>query len=208
VKGAGTARTLLLHRPLRNGEALGLRVRDVDLLEGIVHVRHNWRRDGSLSGTKTEAGVRDIPLSPGLVNLFAFVIPADADEDDFVFHARGNPRRPVSYFNFRTRGFLPALEEAGLEGRGITVHGLRSAAVSIYAASGLTLAETADVMGQADPLVTWKHYLKMFDRSKVNERIRAAQESIESLGREPRLGQRSGMSPEGFWLSDLSSTDQ
>jgi integrase len=174
---------VLVFLGLRNGEALGLRVRDVDLLEGIVHVRHNWRRDGSLSDTKTEAGIRDVPLSPGLVNLFAFVIPADADLDDFVFHARGNPRRPVSYFNFRTRGFLPALEEAGLEGRGITVHGLRSAAVSIYAASGLTLAETADVMGQADPFVTWRHYLKMFDRSKVNERIRAAQESIE-LARE------------------------
>jgi hypothetical protein len=37
-------------------------------------------------------------------------------------------------------------------------------------------------MGQADPLVTWKHYLKLFDRSKVNERIRAAQESIELEG--------------------------
>jgi hypothetical protein len=34
-------------------------------------------------------------------------------------------------------------------------------------------------MGQDDPLTTWKHYLKLFDRSKVNERIRAAQESIE-----------------------------
>jgi nitrate reductase assembly molybdenum cofactor insertion protein NarJ len=58
------------------------------------------------------------------------------------------------------------------------MHGLRSAAISIYAASGLTLAETADVMGQADPLMTWRHYLKLFDRSKVNERIRAAQESV------------------------------
>lgn len=170
---------VLLFLGLRIGEALGLRVRDVDLLEGVLHVRHNRRRDGSLSKTKTEAGVRDVPLSPGLVDLFAKIIPAEADPDDYVFHSKRNPRRPISYWNFRGRGFLPALEEAALEGKGITIHGLRSAAVSIYASSGLTLAETADVMGQADPLVTWKHYLKLFDRSKVNERIRAAQESIE-----------------------------
>jgi integrase len=106
---------VLVFLGLRNGEALGLRVRDVDLLEGIVHVRHNWRRDGSLSDTKTEAGIRDVPLSPGLVNLFAFVIPADADLDDFVFHARGNPRRPVSYFNFRTLAFCRHLKKRVLK---------------------------------------------------------------------------------------------
>jgi integrase len=170
---------VLVFLGLRIGEALGLRLRDVDLLGGVLHVRHNRRRDGSLTETKTDAGVRDVPLSPGLVDLFARLIPADADPDDYVFHTRRSAGRPISYWNFRGRGFLAALKEAGLEGRGITIHGLRSAAVSIYASSGLTLAETADVMGQADPLVTWKHYLKLFDRSKVNERIRAAQESIE-----------------------------
>jgi hypothetical protein len=98
-----------------------------------------------------------------------------------VARPRGLDRRVQVWTQLREAG--PALEEAGLEGRGITVHGLRSAAVSIYAASGLTLAETA-VMGQADPLVTWRHYLKVFDRSKVNERIRAAQESIELVRKE------------------------
>jgi integrase len=170
---------LLVFLGLRIGEAQGIRVRDVDLLGGVLHVRHNWRRSRTLSETKTEAGIRDVPLSPGLVDLFATIIPAGADPDDFVFHAKGNARKPISYWNFRGRGFLPALKEAGLDGKGITIHGFRSAAVSIYASSGLTLAETADVMGQADPLVTWKHYLKLFDRSKVNEKIRAAQESIE-----------------------------
>jgi integrase len=161
---------------LRIGEALALRKRDVDLLGATLHVRHSAGRNGdSLSDPKTAAGVRSVPLSPGMVDLFASVIPADAEEDDFVFHVKGNPRRPLSYWNFRGRGFIPALKLAGLADQGVVVHSLRSAAVSIYAASGLTLAETADVMGQADPLVTWKHYLKLFDRSKVADRIRAAQ---------------------------------
>jgi integrase len=169
---------------LRIGEALALRKRDVDLLGAVLHIRHSAGRKGdSISDPKTAAGVRSVPLSPGMVDLFAKVIPAEAEEDDFVFHVKGNTRRPLSYWNFRARGFVPALELAGLADKGIVVHSLRSAAVSIYAASGLTLAETADVMGQADPLVTWKHYLKLFDRSKVADRIRAAQASaLEARG--------------------------
>jgi integrase len=168
---------------LRIGEALALRKRDVDLLGAVLHVRHSAGRNGdSLSDPKTVAGVRTVPLSPGMVELFASVIPAEADEEDFVFHVNGNARRPLSYWNFRNRGFVLALKRAGLADKGIVVHSLRSAAVSIYAASGLTLAETADVMGQADPLVTWKHYLKLFDRSKVADRIRAAQ--TEALAEE------------------------
>jgi hypothetical protein len=70
-----------------------------------------------------------------------------------------------------------------LKARGITLHSLRSAAISPYAASGLTMLETADVMGQSDPHVTWKHYARLFDPTKVAERVRAAQESIELGGR-------------------------
>jgi integrase len=170
-------RVLLLLGP-RIGEAQAIRVQDVDLLLGVLRVRHSWTRKGTLGSTKTKAGVRDVPLSPGLVELFARIIPGDADSEHFVFHAKDNPHRPISYWNFRRRGFLPALEEAGLADKGITVHGLRSAATSMYAASGLGLAEVAEVMGQEDPLTTWKHYLKLFDRSQVNERVRAAQDLV------------------------------
>jgi integrase len=100
-----------------------------------------------------------------------------ATDDQFVFSTTG--RRPVSYHNFRERGFTPAVERAGLAGNGITIHGLRSAAISLYAARGLSLVEVATIMGQRDPTVTWKHYLRLFDRSDVNTRVRAAQASLE-----------------------------
>jgi integrase len=177
---------------LRIGEAQALRVQDVDLLGGFLRVRHSWGRAGHLGPTKTNAGLRNVPLGPGLVELFAQIIPREAEQEHFVFHALGNPYRPVSYWNFRKRGFLPALTEAGLAGKGITVHGLRSTAVSIYAARGLTLAETADVMGQDDPLTTWRHYLRLFDRSKVNDRIRAAQEFVSSRDVDPIVAPRIG----------------
>jgi integrase len=166
---------------LRVSEALAIRKCDVDLLGATLYVRHTWPRDGKdgsdLTEPKTKAGKREVPLSPGMVNLFVKLIPVDADEEDFVFSTTRT--RPISYWNFEARGFKPALELAELTGKGITIHTLRSAAISLYAARGLTLVEVAEVMGQADPLVTWKHYARLFDRSEVAVRIRDAQASLD-----------------------------
>jgi hypothetical protein len=35
-------------------------------------------------------------------------------------------------------------------------------------------------MGQSDPQTTWKHYLRLFDRSEVESRIREAQASLDA----------------------------
>jgi integrase len=74
---------------------------------------------------------------------------------------------------------VPARRAAGLP-ETVTIHTLRSAAISLYAARGLTLNEVAEVMGQSDPQTTWKHYLRLFDRSEVEKRIRDAQASLEA----------------------------
>jgi integrase len=92
--------------------------------------------------------------------------------------AGGTRAVAIAYWNVRDRGFVPALTKAGLTGKGITIHGLRSAAISLYAARGLSMLETATIMGQADPGVTWKHYARLFDRSDVEARVRAAQASL------------------------------
>jgi integrase len=168
---------LLVASGMRVSEALALRWQDVDLLDATIRVRHSLARDGKLTPPKTRAGRRDVPIAPGLVDMLVQLKPADAADDGFVFSTTG--RRPVSYHNFRDRGFAPALAKAGLVGKGITIHSLRSAAVSLYAARGLTMLETATVMGQADPGVTWRHYARLFDRSDVDARVRAAQASLD-----------------------------
>ncbi len=167
---------LLVSCGLRVSEALALRWCDVDLLDATIRVRHSWAREGKLTPPKTKAGRRVVPLAPGLVDMLLTVKPEQASDEHFVFSTTG--RRPVSYHNFRERGFTPALERAGLAEKGITIHGLRSAAVSLYAARGLSMVETATVMGQSDPGVTWRHYARLFDRSDVNARVRAAQASL------------------------------
>jgi integrase len=169
---------LLVLTGLRVSEGLALRWQDVDLLSGILHVRHSLNRDGTLGKPKTDAGEREVWLSPGLVETLVQLKPLDASEGDFVFASKTNRERPVSYHNFRSRGFEPALVKAGLAGKGITIHTLRSAAISLYAARGLTLHETAKVMGQKNPDVTWRHYYRLFDKSDLAARVRAAQESL------------------------------
>jgi len=86
--------------------------------------------------------------------------------------------RPIQYWNFRDRGWVPALKDAGLAGKGITIHDLPSAAISLYVASGLSLVEVAAIVGHSDATVTAKHYARLFDRSDVAARVRAAQAAI------------------------------
>jgi hypothetical protein len=148
----------------------------VDFLSATIHVRHSWSREGTLTEPKTKAGSRDIPIAPGLVDMLVTIKPENASDDSFVFSTTGTT--PIAYWNFRDRGFVPALTKAGLAGKDITIHGLRSAAISLYAARGLSMLETATIMGQADPGVTWKHYARLFDRSDVEARVRAAQASL------------------------------
>lgn len=169
---------LLALTGLRVSEALALRWQDVDLLEAELHVRSSWGRDGQLNAPKTRAGVRSVPLSPGLVDLLVELKPESASDEDFVFASKRGDR-PMSYWNFRSRGFVKALELAGLEDRGITIHDLRSAAASILVRQGLTPVEVAEVLGHADANITLRVYAKLFDRSDVAARVREAQGALD-----------------------------
>jgi hypothetical protein len=51
-------------------------------------------------------------------------------------------------------------------------------AISLYAASGLSLVEVAAIVGHSDATVTAKHDARLFDRSDI-ARVRAAQATIK-----------------------------
>jgi hypothetical protein len=50
-------------------------------------------------------------------------------------------------------------------------------------------------MGQADPLVTWKHYARLFDRLEVAGRIRDAQASLDRAEASPSTASAPPRSP-------------
>jgi integrase len=161
---------------LRVSEALALKWADVDLLAGVLNVRHSLGREGSLGPPKTKAGARVVPLRPGLVDLLIRLKPLDASDADFVF--AGKRGTPLGYWNVRNRGFQKAVEQAGLGGNGLTIHDLRHAAASLYISSGLSAVDVAAVLGHANASTTLRIYAHLFDRSDVEAKVRAAQESV------------------------------
>jgi integrase len=105
--------------------------------------------------------------------MLARLKPDRVNGDDFVFASRPGAN-PVAYWNFRRRGFKPALEKAGLDARGNTIHDLRSAAASILVRQGLTPVEVAQVLGHADPNFTLRVYARLFDKQDFAARVRTA----------------------------------
>lgn len=76
---------LLYYTGMRRGEAVALKWRDIDLDAGIIHISHNLDlRTGKLGDTKSEAGVRVVPIPAQLRNALlpyqgiadALVVPA------------------------------------------------------------------------------------------------------------------------------------
>jgi hypothetical protein len=74
---------------------------------------------GELTAPKTKAGIRDVAIPPGLVDLLARHIPAAAAEAAFVFPSNLGTATPISYFNVANRGFNKVLKLAGLDDKGI-----------------------------------------------------------------------------------------
>jgi integrase len=77
---------------MRASELRGLRWADVDLVEGIIHVRQRADAWMTMGPTKSEAGKRDIPLTPMVINALTVLkaLPRKGDLDLVFPNGRGN----------------------------------------------------------------------------------------------------------------------
>ncbi|MCP4967707.1 MAG: site-specific integrase [bacterium] len=149
--------TLMLMLGLRPGEATGLSWANVDLDQGVVHVRQSLKlHSGHLEVTeklKTSRSRRSLDAPPQLNDLLRGhrtrqvadrleVGSAWSNADDLVFtNALGGPIDPA---NLR-RTFRKMTEGANLGHW--HPHELRHSTASILSASGVPLEEVADVLG-------------------------------------------------------------
>lgn len=154
----------------RISEQLALLWDEVDFDAGVIRIRRIQERDGSLSETtKTDAGRRDIPMTPTLkAMLLAWRerCPLHDGKLHRVFPGPGRlqqwplPRKggggPLLYPNFRKRIWRPIFEELGLPY--VTPHAARHAFISILQAQGVEVGLVAKLAGHADPAVTLGHY--------------------------------------------------
>ncbi|HMJ02272.1 MAG TPA: site-specific integrase [Conexibacter sp.] len=144
---------------LRISEALDLRWRDVNLAARKLHVRD----------AKTEAGVREVDLTPYLQEVLAEyrTRTRHAGPDGFVFATSTGERDNPS--NVRNRFLAAAVERANvaLEDAGgqpighVTPHSLRRTFASLLLASGADVPYVMAQLGHADPKMTLGVYAKV-----------------------------------------------
>jgi site-specific recombinase XerD len=147
----------LLATGMRWGEAVDLKISDLQLLESKLTVRNS----------KTDAGRREIALSPLDVTILAHYLEATgrtaADADSPVFVTPEGCQMNSS--NFRQRVFKKALEASRLTG--VTLHDLRRTHATALVAAGIDLKTIQYRMGHRDIATTLKIYAQVTEAGKA-----------------------------------------
>jgi integrase len=157
---------------LRLGEQLGLQWQDVDLHEGVLHVRRQHTRLGQYAAPKTKAAVRRIPLSEEMTRELAALKlrSRHSAHGDPVFAARNG--KPLKHRNATRRAFEAAAKKAGIDG--VTFHSMRHAFASRMIDRGISSTVLAALMGHESSTITERRYVHLFDRQRTDEAVRRA----------------------------------
>jgi integrase len=146
---------------LRWGEAIGLRVGDIDFLRRRLSVRQTVEEVSGhvrvVAATKSEAGKRTFALAAFLVDELAAHVAAHrsgAGADDLVFLG---PKGGILRRSFEARLFRPAVKEAGLP-ENLTFHGLRHVATTLMIANNEHPKVIQHRLGHADPAMSLRVY--------------------------------------------------
>lgn len=151
----GTFVRTLAYTGMRWGEATAVRVRDVDLSRRRIDVRRAFADVAGelVEGTPKTHESRSVPLTPSLVGELAALVDGK-HSDDLVFASpSGGPLRSS---NFRSRVWTPAVKAAGLDG--LTIHGLRHTAASLYISAGTPPKVVQRILGHASITITMDLY--------------------------------------------------
>jgi len=150
---------LLLRTGMRIGEALGLRLNDLDIRDRKVHL---------FEGEKNSMG-RVVYLSDDALFAIKLWLRRRDKDKEFVFYGQGN--RGLCYSAGRSR-FVKYLKKAGLEQKGYTVHCLRHTFASELLNAGMRLECLQQLLGHQDIEVT-RRYARLTDRTREEEYFRA-----------------------------------
>ncbi len=150
---------LLLRTGIRIGEALGLRVNDLDTKGRKVHL---------FEGEKNSMG-RVVYLSDDALFALKLWLRRRDKTKEFVFYGRSNGHLCYS----TGRGlFVNYLKKAGLDQKGYTVHCLRHTFASELLNAGMRLECLQQLLGHQDIEVT-RRYARLTDTPREQEYFRA-----------------------------------
>jgi integrase len=162
---------------LRQSEALALRWQDIDAKAGVLRVRYQLDRSGTLVEPKTRAAKREVPFPPSLARMLsehkqrAFARGL-ARPSDFVFASETGG--PLHHRNVVRRGLDKALANSELPK--LTWHDLRHLAASALIAEGTSVAYLSRLLGHASPAITLGIYAHEFARAEHDDRTRQMME--------------------------------
>lgn len=144
---------------LRFGELTELRRKDIDLRDGVIHVRRAVTRAGGdfvVSTPKSDAGIRDVAIPPHLLPALRSHLADNitGGRDGLLFPAAGDPTRhmaPASLY----RVFYVARDAAGRPD--LRWHDLRHTGAVLAAQTGATLAELMGRLGHSTPAAALRY---------------------------------------------------
>jgi integrase len=150
---------LLLRTGIRIGEALGLRVSDLDIKDRKVHL---------FEGEKNSMG-RGVYLSDDALFAIKLWLRRRNKNKEYVFYGKN-----AGHLCYSTgRGlFMNSLKRAGLEQKGYTVHCLRHTFASELLNAGMRLECLQQLLGHQDIEVT-RRYARLTDKTREEEYFRA-----------------------------------
>ena len=157
---------LIAYLGLRRGEALGLQWSDVEFDDALLRVRHTLSAGDNgpiLSAPKTRNSLRDLALSPALVEKLEFQRIAQAQdrelagtqwhESNFVFTTRlGSPVNPRNLL----RAYSTAAKKAAV--RDSSIHSLRHSFAAALLADGVPIFQVSRILGHGNISITADTY--------------------------------------------------
>ena len=152
-----------LETGMRWGELQQLNIEDFDTFSRRLVIKKS----------KTDAGVRSIPISEsavGLINEFLHAsgrTGANSDEPLFISHSVDSATglidgNRLNYSNFRSRIFKPAAERAEIND--LTFHDLRRTSATLLISQGTSPKVTQERLGHADIRTTLNMYAQGTDQ--------------------------------------------
>jgi len=150
---------LLLRTGIRIGEALGLRLNDLDVKGKKVHL---------FEGEKNSMG-RVVYLSDDALFALKLWLSRRDKTKEFVFYGRSHGH--LCYSTGRSL-FMKYLKKAGLDQKGHTVHCLRHTFASELLNAGMRLECLQQLLGHHDIEVT-RRYARLTDTTREQEYFRA-----------------------------------
>ena len=150
---------LLLRTGIRIGEALGLRLNDLDVQDRKVHL---------FQGEKNSMG-RVVYLSEDALFALKRWLQERKKDKEFLFY--GQSRGHICYSTGRSL-FVKYLKKAGLDQKGYTIHRLRHTCASELLNAGMRLECVQQLLGHQDIEVT-RRYARLTDTTREQEYFRA-----------------------------------